>query len=553
MTAHPSSIPRSDAPLVNLASALETVADQMHDAPAVIHGSRVLTWAELDDQAARIATALAARGVGPGDRVAIGLFNSGEYVVSLLGVLKLRATPINLNYRYKESELHHVLGDSESRAAIFDVAIADRVLGAAAAIGGFRALLQLGGVAADGVDDFAVAVASSAPMDRIERDDDEWMLYTGGTTGLPKGVKARHSWVYQICVQSSFRLLGEPTPETYGDLAALTSARRGGAEQLVCMPLSPLMHGVGVYNTLATLQGGGTVVFVDATSFDARATIDMVEAHGVTDIAMVGDAFSRPLVDELERRERAGQPARLDTLRRVRSSGATWTSVTKRSLLRHGRFTCQDMIVASEGGPFAISVDGPDPDSVPETARFRLTPNARLLDDQNRDVVPGSGVVGRLAALTDDHIHYVGDPEKTAATFHVVDGRRYVIPGDLATLEADGTLVFKGRGSSVINTGGEKVHAGEVEDALLDHPSIREAVVVGVPDERWGNRVAAVIALQPGARLSEQEASDWVAERLANYKRPRDVVIVDRLERSPAGKADLQWARDLASSSVVSR
>ena len=526
----------------NLATVLEVVADVLGDHPAVVHGDRTRTWAELDDRAACLAAWLDDHGVGLGDRVAIGLLNGCEYVETVLAVLKVRATPVNINYRYKAAELRHVLADADAAAVVFDPTLGERVAEVAPTLPRRPVLLQHGGTdLVEGATDLVAAIDGSAPMPRIPRGDEEWLLYTGGTTGLPKGVQARHSWVWAICVQSSFRLLGEPTPDSLEELAEATAARRGSGRELVCMPAAPLMHGVGMYNTMATLQGGGTVVFAGATTFDPAEVVDLVARHGVTDMAIVGDAFARPLADELDDRAARGEPADLAPLRRVRSVGAVWSAPVKRRLLRHGRFTCQDMISASEGGPFAISIVGPD-DEV-ETARFRLTPQARLLAEDGTDVVPGSDTVGLLAAETDESISYLGAPDRTAATFRWVGERRYVVPGDMAMLEADGTLVFKGRGSGLINTGGEKVHAEEVEHVLLNHPDIAEAVVVGVPDPRWGHRVAAVVALRDGAAMTLEDARGWVGTHLADYKRPRDLVVVDALQRSPAGKADLRWAR----------
>ncbi|BCB76652.1 acyl-CoA synthetase [Phytohabitans flavus] len=522
----------------NFATVLETVADQVGQRPAVIHGDQRRTWADLDERAARLAGHLAERGIGTGDRVAIALYNGFEYVESLLAVLKLRAVPVNVNYRYREAELRYLLENAQARAIIFDPSLAERVDAVRQQYPGLHTLLPLS----------AYEEAMAHPrLPRQERGDDEWQLYTGGTTGLPRGVVSRHSWLFAVCVQSSYAVLDRPVPHTLEELAEVTRRIRDEGPGQVCLAVAPLMHGAGIYNTLATLLGGGTVVFLTARSYDPAETARLLAEHKVTDMGMVGDVFARPLADELDRAAAAGTPYDLSHLRRLRSVGVMWSADVKRRLLEHGEFACYDTIAASEGGPFAMRVTRRgDPVT---TARFVLAPGARLIGEDGEDVPPGSGSVGMLAAPTDEFIHYHGDEEATARTFRYVDGTRYCMPGDLATLEEDGTLVLRGRGSGVINTGGEKVFAEEVEQVLLRHPAIGDAVVVGVPHERWGSQVVAVVSTT--AAVTADEVREFVGERLAGYKRPREVVFVPSIRRSPAGKADLRWVREVATSVPV--
>jgi 3-oxocholest-4-en-26-oate---CoA ligase len=287
------------------------------------------------------------------------------------------------------------------------------------------------------------------------------------------------------------------------------------------------------------------VVYLGSKSYDPDELAATVQRERVDTVSIVGDVFARPLADTLDTALAEGRPYDLSSLRRVVSVGVTWSADVKQRLLRHADMVCRDLVAASEGGPFAV-METRRGDTV-ATARFRLVPGARVVDERGEDVVPGSGQVGMLVAPADDDVRYQGDDAATAKTFREFGGRRWVVPGDMASLDVDGSVIFHGRGSRVINTGGEKVYAEEVEQVLLTHPAVRDAMVVGAPDERWGSRIVAVVALQPGARLTDDEARGYVGERLADHKRPRELVIVDELHRSPSGKADLAWARDVAS------
>jgi len=274
-----------------------------------------------------------------------------------------------------------------------------------------------------------------------------------------------------------------------------------------------------------------------------------VAAQRVDTVSIVGDVFALPLADALDRAAQAGRPYDLSSLRRMLSVGVTWSAGVKRRLLAHGDFVCRDLVAASEGGPFAVSETRRGDHAV--TSRFTLLPGARVIDEAGRDVVPGSGQVGVLAAPADDQIGYLGDPAKTAQTFRTLGGRRWVVPGDLASLEADGSITFHGRGSRVINTGGEKVFAEEVEQVLIEHPGVRDALVVGLPDPRWGQRVTAIVAPADGAGLTTEALVAHVAGRLADYKKPRGIVFVPEVRRSPSGKADLRWAQATAAADAA--
>jgi acyl-CoA synthetase (AMP-forming)/AMP-acid ligase II len=530
----------------NFATILETVAEQRADRTAVTRGAASLTWQQLEERAARLAAFLASRGIGTDDRVAIGLYNSPEYLESVFAALKLRAIPVNVNYRYQAEEMLHLFGDAQVTAVIFDAALSQRVTSAAGRAPSVRTLVQVGdaaaGTAAHG---YEHVIAAHPPLPPAPRGVDHWLMYTGGTTGQPKGVLVDHAWLYPVISANGFRLIGEPVPGSLGELRAATSRlTRAHGDALVCLPAPPLMHATGMYTTLGALVASGRVVFLPGRSYDAGELAAAIARHGVDTVSIVGDVFALPLADALDRAAAEGRPYDVSSLRRILSVGVTWSADVKRRLLAHGDFVCRDLVAASEGGPFAVSETRRGDAAI--TARFTLAPGARVIDDQGRDVVPGSGEVGLLAAPADDKIGYLGDAARTAQTFRTFGGTRWVVTGDLASLEPDGSITFRGRGSRVINTGGEKVFAEEVEQVLIEHPGVRDALVVGLPDRRWGHRITAVVAPERSGALTAEQLTAHVAERLADYKKPRGVVFVPAIQRSPSGKADLRWANEVA-------
>lgn len=524
----------------NFATVLEAVADVMDDAPAAVQGDRTLTWRDLDARAARLAAHLAGRGVGRDSRVAVGLYNSPEYLETLFAVLKLRAVPVNLNYRYRERELQYVLADSGAEAAVVDASLLERLAAVRPDLPALHTVVPVGTAYED-------AVAAASPMERIERGNDGWIVYTGGTTGLPKGVHTRQAFLLRQAVVNGPLAVGSPEPGSLDDVRATAARRRRDGTRMVALPAAPLMHSTGMYKSAGTLLLGGTVAFLGGRSYDPRELAALVGGRGVTDLTIVGDVFARPLADVLDDAAAAGRPYDLGTLRRISSAGVVWSGEVKERLLAHCDAVLQDILAASEGGPFAMSLTRRGEAAV--TSRFALFPGARLIDESGRDVPAGSGRAGLLAAPADEDTSYLGDAGASQATFRMVDGRRHAVPGDLARLEADGSLTLVGRGSRVINTGGEKVHAEEVEQVIATLDGVADVLVVGLPDERYGHRVAAVVATRPGAELTEAQVADHVGAVLAGYKRPRAVVFVPELRRSPVGKADLAWAREAAARS----
>ncbi len=553
----------------NFATVLETVADVRADHTAITHGDRSVTWRELDERASRLAGFLAGRRVGAGARVAIALYNGIEYLESVFAILKLRAIPVNVNYRYRPDEMRHLFDDAQVTAVIFDASLAAQVAGAQAGAPAVHTLVQVGqpeGPPGIPASFYEQVIGATAPLPRTARGVGRWLMYTGGTTGKPRGVLVSHAWLYPVVSANGFLLIGEPVPDSLVALRAATERLSARGDAIVCLPAPPLMHATGMYTSLGALVASGRVVYLTQRSYDAGELARTVAAEHVDTVSIVGDVFALPLADALERAAEGGNPYDVSSLRRILSVGVTWSADVKRRLLAHGDFVCRDLVAASEGGPFAVSETRRGDSAV--TSRFMLMPGARVIDESGRDVGPGSGQVGVLAAPTDDEICYLGDAVKTAETFRTFGGRRWAVPGDLASVAADGSVTFHGRGSRVINTGGEKVFAEEVEQVLIEHPGVRDALVVGLPDPRWGHRVTAVVAPAGDGEptvdaptadalaadaLTADDLAAYVAGRLADYKKPRGIVFVPEIRRSPSGKADLRWAQATAAAEAGGR
>jgi acyl-CoA synthetase (AMP-forming)/AMP-acid ligase II len=514
----------------NLGDLFEAVADAVGDRTAIVAGTTRLTFNELDERANRLAQRLAAVGVGPGDRVALVLRNGNEYLEAMLAGFKLRAIPINVNTRYTTDELAYLLADADPRAVIAEPDLIERI---APNVAPGTWLVARG-------EGYEAALASARP-DRlpIQRSgDDRYILYTGGTTGLPKGVVWRHEDLL-------FAALGGGNPG--GDPAAWPSEVVANAltGRTRCLPASPFTHGTAHWTALSTLLHGGTVLVDEGPTFDAERLWDLAERERASILVIVGDAFARPLADAL-----TAAPDRwsLDDLLVVLSGGAILSPSVRDDLFVHLPWVVVvDGYGTSEtGGQGQMPVwAGQETGTLP---RFHVDEDTTVLDDAGRPAPPGSGLVGRLARRGHIPIGYHGDPVGGTETFVELDGERWVVPGDLARVEADGSVTLLGRGTSSINSGGEKVFPEEVEMVLKAHPSVFDAVVVGVADERFGQRVAAVVAPRAGHVVDVEALERHCRTRLADFKVPRRVVSVPEVRRRPSGKIDLAWASTCASS-----
>ncbi|URN06680.1 acyl-CoA synthetase [Actinomadura madurae] len=515
----------------NHADLFEGVADAIGDRTALICGGRRLTYAELDEHANRLAHHLLDAGVRPGQHVAAQLYNGIEYAAALLATLKIRAVPINVNYRYVESELLYVYRDSDSVALLYDVEFEDRVAATAPQVPELRHLIAVGGTPSiPGAVSYDEAVKDSDGTRGFpaRSKDDLYIIYTGGTTGMPKGVM----WsTEQILL--GFWNPSLPRPSKPEDI--VDNARNGGP--LIMMPVAPLMHGAAQVGTWIAWFMGATLVYT--RKFDAADVWRTIEREKVNSVTITGDAMAIPMADELARGD-------YDTssLFAYVSTGAIFTGTVRDRIQKLlPNVMIMDRFGSTESGSTAEAVAGSSPEK-----GLRFAPdveNVTVLDDALQPVKPGSGVIGQVARTGHIAQGYYNDPEKTAKTFPVVDGKRWLLTGDIATVDEDGSIAVYGRGSQTINTGGEKVFPEEVEAVLKGHPGVYDAVVTGIPDERWGNRVAAVV--QPsGEEPSTEDLDAHCRKQLSGYKVPRVYAFVAEMKRSPAGKADYRWAKQVA-------
>jgi fatty-acyl-CoA synthase len=385
---------------------------------------------------------------------------------------------------------------------------------------------------------------SHPPAPRIERSGDDLLLwYTGGTTGLPKGVLWHQGTLLGYGLIAAYALQGETPSDSVDQLIADVQRWRDRGTPLVSLLTTPLVHATAVHQANTAFAVGGTIVLLERGRTDGDTICATIERERPSVLEIVGDVLMRRIALALDAADARGEPYDLSSLRRIHNSGAMVSAPLKDALLSRGTMHVYDSLGSSEAVGFGVALTtGPGQS---ETARFVLGPNARLLGDGDRDVTPGSGEVGVLAVHTSCAIGYYKDPERSAATFRAIDGTAYAIPGDQALLDADGTLLLLGRGSNCINSGGEKIWPEEVEEVLKEHPGVHDAVVMGVPDDEWGQIVAAVVATT-GATPPDARALDaWVGARLAGYKRPRRIVFADEVGRNTVGKLDYEWARDV--------
>lgn len=537
----------SDLNPIHFADGWEAIADAVPQAPALMHGELVRSWAEFDSRAARLAEFLRRHGIGRDAKVAIYLPNRPEYLEAHFAALKIRAVPINVNYRYEVPELRYLLDNADARALVFDARYADKVAQLTEGQSGELVLVQVdtetAPTAASNLTGhgYENVIAAHEPCERIERDpEDLYMFYTGGTTGMPKGVMY-HCGTLQSAFLRAFDRLELPHPASPSELADAIRHIHAKALAPVALPACPLMHATGLWiGALGFLNLGGAVVTLPQPSLDARALLQTVQQRRVTNLIIVGDAFARPILEELEQAQASGDPYDVSSLKGISSSGAMWSREVKAALSHFTSAVMRDVIGSTEGG---MGSSESAPQDTSSTATFTLNDGVAVFDENDQPVVPGSGIPGRIATSSMVPVGYYKDPEKSAATFREVGGVRYSFPGDWATVETDGRITLLGRGSATINTAGEKVYPEEVEEALKRHQHVVDCLVIGMPDERFGQKVVAVVSTT--GQVSDTELMEAARGQLAGYKLPKAIYRADSVVRSPSGKPDYQWARQL--------
>ena len=521
----------------NYADIWELVAELIPDAQAQVHADQRTTWADFNRRANGLARTMLDRGAAEQDKVAQYLYNCPEYLESVYAAFKAGLVPINTNYRYADDELVYLWDNADATVVVFHGAFVDTINRIRDRVPRVTTWLWVddgSGPCPDWAMPFEDAAKADPGADNVQapwgRSGDQLlMLYTGGTTGMPKGVM----WRQDDHIKN---IVGSIAPEIreHDDFEPQVIRDRVQAPGMVALPACPLMHGTGLFTQLLMLSLGGSVVTLTGRRLDIEELLDTVQAEKVQQMAIVGDAFAKPIIKAIDE-----NPGRWDisSLIAVSSSGVMWSQETKERLLEiHPGMLLLDAFSSSEAVGMGQSVSSAGGSS--DTAKFVLGENAKVITDDGREVQPGSDDIGRVAVGGYQPLGYYKDQAKTDATFITFEGRRYSMPGDYAQVEADGSLTLLGRGSVCINTGGEKVFPEEVEEILKLHPAITDAVAVGVPDDKFGEAITAVVEPAEGATVDEADVISFVKTKLASYKAPKRVLTVDTIGRAPNGKVD---------------
>ena len=526
----------------NLADLFEVVANAVPDRTAFICCDQRLSYRELDERATRLASALRARGVKRGHNVGIQLYNSAAYLETFLACCKIGAAPVNVNYRYVASELEYLFTTLDLHALVFGAEFGAEVAAVAPRAPKLKLLLRVGqgaGPADDkAYEDYETVLAGgAATLGDVERfDNDIYMLCTGGTTGMPKGVIWPHKSLLMAALGGGGIYFGRPPIKTPEELAEFVPH----GPTLTYMALAPMMHGAAMWASLISLLSGHTVAVNDQNHFDAEHVWDIAVRDGINILSIVGDAMALPLIQALET-----HPGRWD-LSHVMVFG-NGGAMFSRHLQERLKSLLPKIAINNGMGSSEAGLVGGGDKPVEGAGMIRIVPRPDLsvIDDAHR-IVSAPGAEGTLARTGYTPVGYYGDAKKTAETFVTVEGRLWVLTGDRARIDESGDIVVLGRGSQCINTGGEKVFPEEVEEVARLDPTVADVLVVGLPDERWGQRVVAVIEVAPGHRFDHAEFERICRAHLSGYKVPKAVFLTDRVQRSPAGKADYRWAKDFA-------
>ncbi|OQQ14443.1 acyl-CoA synthetase [Streptomyces sp. M41(2017)] len=539
----------------NLADLFESVVDVVPDREALVYvdhpgtgAERRLTYAELDAAANRLAHHLIDSGIRPGEHLGLHLYNGVEYLQTVLACLKARVVPVNVNYRYVEEELAYLYQDADLVALVFDAEFTGRVAAARPRAARLRHLVRVGapaggpdGASTPDVVEFAAAAAAGSP-DRgfpARSADDQFIIYTGGTTGMPKGVMWRQEDLFFAGLGG-----GAPTGEPVARPEELAERVAAGGAGITFFPTPPLMHGTSTLTAFIAFNFGQRVVI--HRKFAPEEVLRTIEREKVTSVSLVGDAMLRPLIDALSGPLKGTDCSSLFS---VSSSGAIMSDTVREQF----QSLVPNVMLLNNFGSSESGFNGTaTPDSGPERGfRIRVNSRTQVVDPATYEPV-AVGEPGRVAQRGHVPLGYYNDPGKTAETFFRRGEERWVLLGDMATVDDEGIVTVLGRGSQCINTGGEKVYPEEVEQALKSHPDVYDALVAGVPDPRWGNHVAAVVQLRTGAPLpSLDDIQAHCRGHLAGYKIPRQLVIADSIQRSPSGKADYRWARSVAADAAL--
>ena len=532
---------------MQFANVWERVSDTVGDNTALINGDNELSWSQLDVKAAKIATILEEYGLKSDSKAGIYLHNSNEYLEAQYGVFKIEGVPINVNYRYKENELIYLLDNADAEAVFFQGCYSERIKAIKGQLPKIKVYIQIDDGTEplmEGAIDYESSISSSKEQKRFDRTEENiYMLYTGGTTGMPKGVMYKHGGFIPSMLKTAFAM-GFEVPEDISDLEKIVNNAKENESLSVSLPACPLMHGTGMWlGAFLPMFSGGTVVTISDLGLNPKKVWEEVVRNKVNSLVIVGDAFAKPLLDDLKEAKFSSNEYDISSLRAMISSGVMWSSEIKDGLLELHDMTLFDAMGSSEGGMGSAVSNREMP---AKTAKFALNPGVIVLSDDGKEVEPGSEEMGKIGTSGLVPEGYFKDEKKSAETFKEINGVRYSFPGDYATINEDGTINLLGRGSNCINTAGEKVYPEEVEEAVKKHPNVYDCLVVGLKDEKFGQRVVALASLEAAGSLDEGELIDFTREQLSGYKLPKQVIFVDEVMRAPNGKANYKWAKEEA-------
>ena len=531
------------------ATVYEKNADTIPDEIALVCGDNVRTWKEYDDRAALLASLLKSYGLGPDSKGGLYVHNSNEYLEAQYGVFKISGVSINVNYRYKAEELIYLLDNSASEAVFFQGCYSQQIDSIKDKLDKVKVFIQIddGTEQLEFAENYEDAITSHQPMERIERSEDNiYMLYTGGTTGMPKGVMYTHGGHLRGMLNTAGAWGMIPLQEKVEleDISKEVLKMAQDHNLNVSIPGCPLMHGTGMWlGALVPHLVGGRVVTMPQLGFDPDFLFKEVERTKTNNIVIVGDAFAKPMVDELDKAKKENKPYNLEIVNTIISSGVMWSAEVTQGLLEHHSMVLIDAMGSTEGGMGSSTTSR---EKSPGTAKFVINPGVIVLTDDGEHAEPGSGKMGKIGTSALVPEGYYKDEKKSAETFKEFEGVRYSFPGDYALVEADGTITLLGRGSNCINTAGEKVYPEEVEEAVKRNSDIYDCLVVGMKDDRFGQRVVALASFEEGHEITEQELISYTREHLAGYKLPKQVLFVEEVMRAPNGKANYKWAKETA-------
>ena len=532
---------------LDFASVWEMVSDLVPENDALICGEDIVSWKEYDDRASKIASALSEAGLGANSKAGLYLNNSNEYLIAQYAIFKVGGIPINVNYRYVEEELIYLLENSDAEAVFYHACYSSRIKEIAGSLPNIKAWIEV----SDGTESkfdqslkYQDLLSQHSPMKRIHRDPETiYMLYTGGTTGMPKGVMYKQG-EFLVYLFRTLKAMGYDVPEDLSDLESRIEASKSSNAFIRSVIGCPLMHGTGMWlGAFLPLLLGGTAITTSNLGFDPNQLWTQVQNKKATNIVIVGDAFAKPMLDALNRAASDGNAYDISSVQVIISSGVMWSAEVKQGLLQHHDMRLMDTMGSTEGGMGASVTTRDNP---PATAKFSLNPGVIVLADDGEILSPGSEKIGLIGTSGLVPVGYYKDEKKSAETFREVDGVRYSFPGDYAKLEADGTITLLGRGSNCINSAGEKIYPEEVEEALKKDALVFDCLVVGMPDEKFGQKIVAVVSTVDNQQVNEAELIENTRKIIAGYKLPKTILFADEVQRAPNGKANYKWAKAFA-------